>query len=301
VDDEPVNALPFLLICLAGWLNRNQQSVIEYLQDEVKVMKELLGKRPRFNDNQRRRLAAKARKIGCQRLQQFATIATPQTLLDWHRRLIARKYDGNGRRSLGRPTTPQAVRELILTMARDNRTWGCARIQGALKNLGHGVGRGTIAKIIQDAGIDPAPERQRKRTWTEFLRTHWDVLAAADFFSVEVWTAPGLVRYHVLFVIRLASREVQIAGIIPEPHGRWMKQAARNLTDGLDGFLNGCRYLIHDRSSLFNQDFGMILEVAGIELVRLPARSPNLNAIAERFVRSIKEPCLDRSYYREAA
>jgi transposase InsO family protein len=120
------------------------------------------------------------------------------------------------------------------------------------------------------------------------------VLAATDFFSVEVWTALGLVRYHVLFVIRLATREVQIAGILPEPQGRWMKQVARNLTDGLDGFLAGCRYLIHDRSSLFTPEFEMILESAGIKAVRLPAHSPNLNAYAERYVRTIREACLDR-------
>ena len=156
------------------------------------------------------------------------------------------------------------------------------------------MGRGTIAKILKEAGIDPAPDRRKRTTWKEFLRSHFDVLAATDFFTVEVLTALGLVRYHVLFVIRLATREVAIAGIIPEPHGRWMKQLARNLTDGLDGFLNGCRYLIHDRSSLFTPEFGLILESVGIETVRLPARAPNLNAYAERFVRTIREGCLDR-------
>jgi transposase InsO family protein len=179
-------------------------------------------------------------------------------------------------------------------MAAENRTWGYTRIQGALQNLGHEIGRGAIAKVLKEAGVDPAPDRQKRTTWKEFLRTHWDVLAAADFFSVEVWTALGLVRYHVFFVLRLATREVHIAGIIPEPHGRWMKQMARNLTDGLNGFMSGCRYLIHDRASLFSEDFRMILKAAGVESVRLPARSPNLNAIAERFVRSIREACLDR-------
>jgi len=289
-----VNALQLLLICFAGWINRNQQNVIEYLQEEVRVLREQLGRRPGFNDDQRRRLAAKAKKIGRDQLQRFAPIVTPQTLLDWHRRLIARKYDGSSTRSPGRPPTPAKVRELILTMARENRAWGYTRIQGALMNLGHKVGRGTIAKILKEAGVDTAPDRQRKTTWKEFLRSHWDVLAAADFFTVEVWTAVGLVRYHVFFVIRLATREVQIAGIISEPNAAWMKQMARNLSDGLDGFLNGCRYLIHDRASLFSQEFGMILEVAGIESVCLPAHSPNLNAIAERFVRSIKESCSDR-------
>jgi hypothetical protein len=163
-----------------------------------------------------------------------------------------------------------------------------------LQNLGHKIGRGTIAKLLKEAGVDPAPQRQKKTTWKEFLRTHWDVLAADDFFNVEVWTALGLIRCHVFFVIRLAMREVHIAGLTPEPDGPWMKQMARNLTADSDGFLNGFRYLIHDRASVFSEDFRMILNSAGNESVRLPARSPNLNAIANRFERSIKESCLDR-------
>jgi len=289
-----VNQYQFILICLAGWINRNQQNVIEYLQEEVKVLQEQLCKKPRLNDDQRRRLATKAKKIGLQRLKALAAIVTPRTLLDWHQRLIARKYDGSAKRSPGRPSTPGEVRELILRMAAENRTWGYTCIQGALQNLGHEIGRGTIAKVLQEAGVDPAPDRQKRTTWKEFLRTHWDVLAAADFFSVEVWTALGLVRYHVFFVIRLATREVYIVGIIPEPQGQWMKQMARNLTDGLNGFMSGCRYLIHDRASLFSEDFRMILRAAGVESVRLPARFPNLNAFAERFVRTIKESCLER-------
>jgi hypothetical protein len=146
VQDRLVNALQLLLICLAGWLNRNQQLVIEYLQEEVKVLKEQLGKRPRFTDEQRRRLAGKAQKLGRDRLRRFASIVSPKTLLDWHRRLVARKYDGSGRRSPGRPCTPAEIRELILEMARQNRTWGYTRIQGALANLGHAVGRTTLPR-----------------------------------------------------------------------------------------------------------------------------------------------------------
>jgi putative transposase len=289
-----VNLLRFSMICLAGWINRNQQNVIEYLQEEVKVLREQLGKKLRFNDDQRRRLAAKAKQIGLQRLKEIAAIATPRTLLAWHQRLIAQKYDSRGKRSPGRPLTAVELRTLILRMAVENRTWGYTRIQGALQNLGHEMGRGTIAKVLKEAGVDPAPDRQKRSTWKEFLRTHWDVLAAADFFSVEMWTVLGLVRYHVFFLVRLATREIHIAGIIPEPQGRWMKQMARNLTDGMDGFLNGCRYLIHDRASLFSAEFRMILQAAGVESIRLPARSPNLNAFAERFVRTLKESCLDR-------
>jgi len=289
-----MNPLTLVVTCVAGWMNRQQQVVIEYLQEEVHVLQEQLGRRPRFNDDQRRRLALKAKTVGRQGLRRFARIVTPDTLLAWHRRLIARKYDFSTVRKPGRPRTVGELRDLILRMARENRSWGYTRIQGALRNLGHEVGRGTVAQMLKSAGLEPAPDRLSRTTWKEFLRTHWEVLAATDFFTVELWTVVGLVRYHVWFVIRLATREVKIAGIVPEPTGSWMTQTARHLTDGLDGFLNGYRYLIHDRSPLFTKEFQALLQSAGIQAVRLPPRSPNLNAYAERFVRSIKESCLGR-------
>ena len=141
---------------------------------------------------------------------------------------------------MGRPRTTANLRDLVLRMAQENRSWGYTRIQGALRNLGHEVGQGTLAGILKGVGFDPAPERQRRTTWKEFRRTRWEVLAASDFFTVEIWNRTGLVPHHVFFVLRLASRAVKIAGIVPEPTGPWMKQVARNLTDGLDGFLMGC-------------------------------------------------------------
>ncbi len=179
-------------------------------------------------------------------------------------------------------------------MAKENRGWGYTRIRGALANLGHEIGRGTIADILKQAGMEPAPERERKTTWAEFLKAHWEVLGATDFFTVEVWTLRGLIRYHVLFVIRLSTRKVHIAGIVPEPDGLWMRQVGRNLTDCVDGFLSECRYLIHDRSTLFTKEFLSILESAGVKSVRLPPRSPDLNSFAERFVRLVKSECLER-------
>jgi hypothetical protein len=291
-----MDAFKLILVSLAGWMNRQQQHVIEYLQEEIKVLKAQQGAgRPRFTDEQRSRLARKAKRIQFGRLKEIANLVTPQTLLAWHRKLIAKKYDSSGvRRRVGRPPTRDELRNLVIKMAEENRGWGYTRIRGALANLGHEIGRGTISDILKGTGMEPAPERERKTTWAEFLKTHWAVLGATDFFTVEVWTLRGLVRYHVLFVIRLSSRKVHIAGIVPEPDGRWMKQIARNLTDCVDGFLCGCRYLIHDRATLFTREFEMILESAGVKGVRLPPRSPNLNAYAERFVRSIKEECLDR-------
>ena len=290
-----LSPLRFVTVALAGWLNQQQQDIIDYLREENKVLREQLGnRRLRLNDEQRRRLAARAKKLGHKVLAEVASIVTPDTLLTWHRKLIARKYDGSQRRGPGRPPVREQIRSLVVRMATENRDWGYTRIRGALANLGHRVARGTIANILQQHGIEPAPERLKKSTWREFLQAHWEVLAAADFFTVEVWTRSGLVRFVVLFVIELSTRRVEIAGITTQPDGVWMTQVARNLTDGVDGFLVGKKYLIHDRDPLFTQEFRETLGATGVGVVRLPARSPNLNAYAERFVRSIKESCLDR-------
>jgi hypothetical protein len=169
-------------------------------------------------------------------------------------------------------------------MAEENRFWGYTRISGALYNLDYEISRSTVCEVLKAAGIEPAPERGRKTSWREFLKTHWEMLAACDCFNVDIWTLAGLVRYDICFVIRLATREVHIAGIVPSAHGMWMAQIARNLTDPLDGFLRNGRFLIHDRSPLFSDAFTPILQCSGFEPVPLPPRSPNLNAYAERFV-----------------
>jgi putative transposase len=179
-------------------------------------------------------------------------------------------------------------------MARSNPTWGYTRIRGALRNVGHVVGRNTIKRILKEHGIEPAPERGKRMPWKTFLKAHLGEIAATDFFTVEVLTLVGLVRYHVLFVIDIESRRVEIAGIVHNPHGDWMKQIARNLTDGFDGFLRGTRYLIHDRDPLFTKDFRDILQTTGVKCIKLPARSPDLSSFAERFVLSIKSESLDR-------
>jgi transposase InsO family protein len=142
--------------------------------------------------------------------------------------------------------------------------------------------------------MEPAPERNRKTTWKEFLARHWELIVAADFFTVEVWTRRGLQRFLVLFFIDLSTRKVELGGIASTANGLWMSQIGRNVTDAVDGILTGKRYLIHDRDPLFTAEFlGMLADV-GVQSVKLPPRSPNLNAVAERFVRSIKESCLDR-------
>jgi putative transposase len=142
--------------------------------------------------------------------------------------------------------------------------------------------------------VAPAPTRGKRLPWKTFLKAHLGAICAVDFFSVEVLTLTGLVRTFVLFVIDVETRRVQVAGIVRQPHGAWMKQVARNLTDGVDGFLTGKRYLIHDRDPLFTQEFKDILRAAGVRCLKLPAHSPDLNAFAERFVLSIKSECLNK-------
>ena len=177
-------------------------------------------------------------------------------------------------------------------MARENPSWGYTRLRGALQNLGFNLGRSTIQRILKEDRIEPAPLRGKTMPWKTFLAAHWDAIAAADFFSVEVLTAGGLVRYLVLFVIELKTRRVHIAGIRSQPDGAWMAQVARNLTDAVAGPLRGFRHLIVDRDPLYTSQFKQLLATANVSLLRLPANSPNLNAYAERFVRSIRQECL---------
>lgn len=293
----------FLLITLAGWINRNQQDVIDYLLEENRVLKrQLRGRRLRLTDDERRRLAVKGKALGRQVLQKIATIVTPDTILAWYRKLVARKWDYSERRKPGRPRTKTETSDLVVRMARENTTWGYTRIQGALAHVGHELSRGTIANILKEHGIEPAFVRAKRTPWRVFLRAHWNVLAAADFFTIEVARPTGLVTYYVLFVMELKTRRVHVAGLSPTPDSRFMLQTGRGLTDAFDGFLLGKRFLILDRDAKYTDDFRELLVGAGVRVVRLPVRSPNLNAYAERFVLSIKSECLDRMiFFTEAS
>src|SRR5918992_154629 len=289
--------LHVLIAMVAGWIQRHQQQVITYLHEENRILKaQLGGRRLRLTDTERRRLAALAHPLGRTRLQEVATIATPATLLRWYHRLIAQKFDGSlHRRYLGRPRVAGEIDQLAVRMAEENATWGYRRIQGALANLGYHIDPITVRNILRRHHLDPAPRRrQAGMSWEQFLKLHWEVLAATDFFTVEVATWHGLITYYVLVVIELATRRVEIAGITPHPTAAFMQQCARQLTEPCEGFLLGKCYLIHDRDTKFTQAFDGLLKASGVEPVLLPPRSPNLNAYCERFVRSIKEEALDR-------
>ena len=288
-------ALQFLVLTFAAWGNRHQDDLIAYLREENRVLREHLGPRPlRLTDAQRRRLAVRGQQLGRRVVMQVAGIVTPDTILRWYRRLIAQTYDGSARRGRGRPMTRRDVAARVVRMAVENPQWGYTRIRGALSNLGHEIARTTVKRILHDHGIDPASERSRRMPWKTVLQAPWEGLTACDLFTVEVLTLAGLQRYLVFFVIALQSRRVTIAGIHPQPYGTWMEQMARNVTDPVEGCLRRARYLMHDRDPLDTRVFGEILEGGGVQSIRLPPKSPNLTAYAERFVRSMKEECLSR-------
>ncbi len=288
-------SLQLLLTTFAGWVNRQQTEAIGYLVEENRVLKEQLGgKRLRLNDDQRRRLAAKGKQLGRRLLGRIATIVTPDTIMRWHRQLIAAKWTYPSNR-VGRPGIMKAIRKLIVRFATDNSSWGYCRIQGELRKLNHCVAPSTIAKTLKEHGIQPTP--QRPTSWRTFLRSHADVIVGMDFFTVEVWTTRGLVTHYVLFLVHHASRAVHIAGITPNPNSAFMARVARNLTAIDPDFMRGIHYLIHDGDKCFTAQFKTILKEAGIDPVQICYQAPNMNAIAERWVLSVKSECLNRMIF----
>ncbi|MFT7626216.1 MAG: putative transposase, partial [Myxococcota bacterium] len=212
-------SLHFLLLMFSGWVNRHQNQVFDYLMEENRVLREQMGgRRVRLNDDQRRRLAVKGKRLGRKILKEVAGIVTPDTILRWYRKLVATKYDGSKKRRPGRPRTTVDIAALVVRMATENGGWGYTRIRDALRQLGHEIARNTIRRILLDNGMEPAPERHRKTDWKTFIRAHLGEIAAADFFSVEVRTLTGLVRYVVFFVIDIETRRVEIAGISHNPN-----------------------------------------------------------------------------------
>jgi transposase InsO family protein len=284
-----------LLTYITGSVEQELLLRNEYLVTENRILRHQIQGRVRLNDGERQTLAEIGQRLGKQVLAEVATIAKPDTILAWHRKLVAQKFDGSQQRKApGRPKIDPELEGLVVRMAKENRSWGYDRIAGALHHVGYAISDQTVGNILKRHGISTAPERKKTTTWKEFIRVHMDVLLATDFFTAEVWTACGLVTYYVLFFIHLASRKVHVAGMTPHPDERWMIQIARNVTMADWGFLTPGQYLIHDHDGKFCPAFQLLIEDAGVKRVPLPPRSPNLNAYAERWVRSVKEEALSQ-------
>jgi len=225
-------------------------------------------------------------------LRSYISIVKPETIMAWYRRLVTAQYNSSKAKRCrpGRPPTAEAIRALICRIARENPTWGYTRIRDQLRHLGHEIGRTTIADILREAGLTPDPETRRERTWAEFIDQHRAVIWATDFLTVDTLTS----CLYILFFIQLKTRRVVLGGITSHPHEPWMQQVARNVTDAFDGPLLGARYLLHDRDSKYTASFDRIISSAGTQPIKLPARSPNLNAYAERWILSVKSEALDQ-------
>ena len=271
--------LRFLIAMIASAFKDRAQRKCVYLEEEVRVLKEQVetlsrGKKLTFTPEQRRRLAIAGKELTPKERKECCHLVKPETILAWFRQLAAGKYDTSQARR-GCPGKHKDIRKLVIKLALDNPSWGYTKIMDALRTgLGIEIERTTVANILVEAGIEPAPEREKKRTWKQFIKAHWDSFYACDFFTVETLGLTGTVRYMVFFVMQVKTRAVEIAGIQIAPGQEWMKQVARNLTDVVDGFLPSAAYLIHDRDPLFTKAFEDILENQGVKCVRIRRTVP---------------------------
>lgn len=276
----------FALLLLLVRSDCSKELEILVLRHELAILRRQAG-RPQLTAADRPILAALSRVLPRRSWRAF--VVTPETLLRWHRRIIARRWTYPHRRP-GRPPLDKQVRELILRLARENNHWGYVRITGELRRLGVSVSATLVRKVLARAGIPPAPQRAGP-SWSAFLCQHAETVLACDFFTVEtVW----LRRLYVLFFISIGTRRVEYLACTSKPDAAWMAQQARNLLMNLDDRGQRVRFLIHDRDTKFTQAFEGIFRSEGIGIIRTPIRAPNANAYAERWVGSVRRECLDR-------
>jgi hypothetical protein len=287
--------LSYLVDCCAGWIQRRQAGAMEYLKAEDRVLRARLAGRLTLKDVERRQLARKAAAVGRAGLFELDPSGTPDTLPRWHRQLVARKWTYAARRQPGRPRARAVIEALMVRMPTENPRWGCARIQGAVSSLDYRVGCGTVRLILFESGLEPSPERGRRTRCSVFLKAYWRALVATDFATVDVWSWRGLLTHYVLWFIGLATRRVLIAGLTTNPGERWMRQIARNGQDVEAGLLSPGWALLMGRDAEFSARFRSGLVRDGIAVIRVPPRSPSLNACPERFFRLVKDERLDRA------
>ena len=202
-----------LLACITGSVEEQLLLRNEYVVEENRILRNQIAGRVQLTDAERQTLAAIGKKLGKQALEEVATIVKPDTILAWHRKLVAQKFDGSAqRKSAGRPRVDKEIEDLGMQIAKENRGWGYDRIAGALAALGYDISDQSVGNILKRRGLSTAPDRTKTTTWKEFIRTHMEVLWATDFFSTDVWTLGGLVTFYVLFFIKLDTREVHLAG-----------------------------------------------------------------------------------------
>jgi putative transposase len=283
----------FALLRLLAASDRDKDVEILVLRHQLTVLQRQLGTaRPRFSRCDRAFLAALLHWLPRGVLSRVPLLVCPETVLRWHRDLLARRHAARSRPGRqGRPRSIRSVRLLVLRLARENPSWGYRRIHGELLVLGIKVAASTVWEILKQAGIDPAPDRA-STTWASFLRSQADALLACDFF--ETVTLGGT-RLFVLAVIEHATRRIRILGATPHPTASWVVQAARNLVMDLEDVGSRARFLIRDRDGKFPGLFDTVLTDAGIETVLSGVQMPRMNSVMERWVQTCRHELLDRT------
>ncbi|MFC7530124.1 integrase core domain-containing protein [Actinoplanes sp. GCM10030250] len=282
-----------VLLRLLPMRDRDKDAEILTLRHQITVLeRQLHGERVRFTPVDRAWLAALLHPLPRDVLNHLRLLVHPETVLRWHRDLIARRHARSSRpRRAGRPRTIRSIRRLVLRLASENTGWGYRRIHGELLTLGVKVAASTVWEILKDAGVGPAPDRTSS-TWATFLRSQAQAIIAADFFETVTLTGAHL---YVLAVIEHATRRIQIIGVTAHPTAAWVAQAARNLVMDLED--TGCplRYLIRDRDGKYPALFDAVLADAGIEVVLSGVRMPRMNSIMERWIQACRHELLDRT------
>lgn len=273
------------LVVLRFRSSRSKDLEIVVLRHELAILRRQVG-RPSLDDADKIFLAAASRMLVRRRWSVF--FVQPETLLRWHRRLVARHWT-YPTKSPGRPPVDLEVRTLVVRLAKENPRWGYVRIQGELRGLGIRISATTIRRVLARAGIDPSGGRY-EMSWRDFVRAQAKSILATDFLTVDTLF---LKRLYVLFFIEIDTRRVHLAGVTSNPNGAWVTQQARNVAGTLGHALSERRVLIRDRDSKFTGLFDEVFRSEGLSIIRTPVRSPRANAFAERFVGTLRRECLD--------
>ena len=278
----------------------NLQNSVQYMEEKLRIYEEILNKetgrkKPQLDESQKRRLAQAGARLNAYILATVENTFSPDTIRDWYRKLVGNKYNSvaDGQKTRGPKRISDKMIELVVHMATANSQWGSVRIASYMYYLGYEISHSTVRRILINHGIDPDPEQTSKGDWKKFIEIHQHIISSCDFCTAEILTPGGIMRYHILFVENITTRAVCLGGIAHDPDGPWMAQAARNLTDAWDGVLLGQKYLMHDRDTLFTEQFELILQSIGVKGKKLPPRSPELNGHIESFIKTFKVECLN--------
>ncbi len=295
-------AQAFSLLLDLIWLDRrddrDKDIEILLLRQQLRILQRKQPRTPRISRWEKLTLLILANKLTGMtsstrvRLGQVVLLVKPDTLLKWHRDLVRRKWTFTKKAPLGRPPINPDLEALILRLAKENPTWGYGKLEGELGKLGFDVGRSTIRDLLKRRRVPPAPERGKQGSgWRTFLRHYKEEIVACDFFTVETaW----LKTVYVLFFIELGSRRVHVAGCTSSPTSAWVTQQARQFSWTIQDGGGPIHFLIHDRDTMFATTFDTVFTSEDVTIIRTPVRAPNANAFAERWVRSVREECLDK-------